>query len=261
MAFPEKNYTLGRGRLYFDKFAEDGTTLTGQRYIGNTPELNLTIESESLEHFDSDAGIKVKDAAVLLSVSRTGSFITDHISPENLAAFFLGEAEVVDVAAATGLTYTINDVILDRRYQVGQSDSVPAGVRNLAAVVVKVGVSAKTLNTDYTLDAATGGVIPLSTGSIVAGDDVIVEYELPEFSYNRVISGASAEINGAMLFVSTNPEGRKFDYYWPKVTLKPDGDYALKGDEFQQIGFAFEVLKKSDTVEAQYINGRADDGV
>lgn len=261
MAFPEKNYTLGRGRLYFDAFASDGSTLTGQRYIGNTPELNLTSESESLEHFDSDAGIKVKDKSVLLSLSRSGTFITDQISPENLAAFFLGESEIVDVAAATGQTYTINDVVLNRRYQVGQSDSVPAGVRNIGTVVVKVGVTTKTLNTDYTLDAETGGVFILGTGTIAAGADVIVEYVVAEHSYNRIITGASAEIKGAMLFVSTNPEGEKFDYYWPSVNLKPDGDFALKGDEFQQIGFSFEIVKKSDSVEAQYISGRPDSGI
>ena len=90
MAFPAKNYTLGRGRLYFDKFVIGTKTKTGQRYIGNTTEINLTSDSEALEHFDSDAGIRQKDMSVLLSLSRTGSFITDNISPGQPGAVLPG---------------------------------------------------------------------------------------------------------------------------------------------------------------------------
>jgi hypothetical protein len=257
---PEKNYTIGRGQLFFDKFDEDGNT-TGQRYIGNTPEINLTSESESLEHYDSDSGIKTKDKSVLLSLNRTGSFITDHISPENLALFFLGSAEVVSVAGAVDVDYEIADIITGMRYQIGQSSVLPAGVRNVSAVTVAKGVTPLVLGTDFTLDADTGGIFFIDGTLLSDGDDVTVTYTLVASENNRVITGASAEIRGALFYKSNNPEGKKMDYYWPSVTLKPDGDFALKGDEWQQMGFTFEILKKDDATEAQYINGRADDGI
>lgn len=257
MAFPQKNYTLGRGRLYFDKYAPGTKNLTGQRYIGNTPEINLTSDSESLEHFDSDEGVRQKDASVLLSLNRTGSFITDHIHPANLALFFLGQESVVTVAPVTAAVYNIADVKLGHRYQVGANSSAPAGVRNLSTVIVKVGAVTKTLNTDYSLDAASGGVVPLAGGTILEGDDIEVTYDLAATSYNRVVTAAAAEIEGALLFISNNPEGEQFDYFWPDVLLKPDGDLALKGDEWQQIGFAFDALKKDDITEVVYITGRA----
>ena len=253
--FPEKNYTLGRGKLYFD----DGT---GQRYIGNTPEISLSSEQESLEHFDSDNGVKQKDASILLSLARSGSFTTDHISPDNLAMFFLGSASVVTAASATAVVdNAIVDVKLGRRYQIGVTTSTPAGVRGVTNVVVKVATVTKTLNTDYTLDEATGGVIPLVGGTIVEGDDLAITFDQSAVSYNRVISGGSSTIVGSMLYIATNPEGEKLDYFWPKVELKPDGDYTLKGDDFQQISFQFEALKKDDNTEAVYINGRPGSGV
>lgn len=257
MAFPEKNYTLGRGRLYFDKFLTGTQTKTGQRYFGNTTEINMTSDSETLEHFDSDAGIKQKDASVLLSLSRTGSFITDHSNPANLALFFLGTESVVSQAATTGISDSYPNVILGQRYQIGVTAGSPPGVRNVTNFVS----GALVAGTDYTLDAATGGVVFLPTGSVVAGATVAATYDTAVTSYNRVVTASSAQVFGALLYIANNPFGENFDYYWPYVSIKPDGDFALKGDEWQQIGFGFEALKLDDATEVLYINGRPDSGI
>lgn len=254
MAFPEKNYTIGRGRLFFD----DGT---GQRYIGNTPELNLSSEVETLDHFDSDNGIKQKDDTQDLSLTRNGSFITDQISPENLAMFLLGTADVATTTTATAVAQSIADVKLGRRYQLGASAANPAGARGVSNVVVKVGATTMVLDTDYTYDNATGGITPVEGGAIVEGDDLDITYDTTVTSRNRVISSSTTVIEGSLLYVSNNPKGEKFDYFWPKVKLRPDGDYALKGDEWQQIGFTFEALKKDDITEVVYVNGRVGSGV
>lgn len=261
MPFPDKNYTLGRGRLYFDKFVQGTKTKTGQRYFGNTTEIKLTSGSTSLDHFDSDAGIKQKDDSVLLELNRTGSFITDHISPANLALFFLGAEDIVSQTAATGATDSIVGVVLGQRYQIGSSAGVPAGVRDVSNVVVTVSAVVKTLGTDYTLDADTGGIVPLASGTIAAGATMGIVYDKAVTSYNRVISAANAQIYGAMLYISNNPKGEKFDYYWPYVSLKPDGDFQLKGEDWQKVGFGFEALKLDDSTEVVYINGRPGSGI
>jgi hypothetical protein len=257
MAFPEKNYTLGRGKLYFNKFIQGTKTPTGQRYFGNTTEINLTSDSESLDHFDSDNGIRQKDDSVLLSLSRTGSFITDNISPANLALFFLGAEDVVSQAALTAVAETLPDVILGLRYQIGATAGLPAGVRNITTFA-STGLVA---GVDYTLDGATGGVVFLEGGSVVEGSDVDVTYSTTVTSFNRVVTAANAEIYGSLFYMSTNPKGEKFDYFWPYVSLKPDGDFGLKSDEWQQIGFGFEALKLDDATEVLYINGRPGSGV
>lgn len=262
MAFPEKNYTLGTGKVYFAQFAAGTLISNGQRYFGNTPEFSLSSESEVLDHFDADNGIRQKDDSVLLELNRTGTFVTDHISPENLALFFLGSADVLAQASATGATDTFTDAGVNRRYQLGVAPGLPAGVRGVTNVVVEVGATTMVLNTDYTLDAATGGLVFLAAGAINDGDDVDVTYDVTATSYNQIVSAANAELYGELFFQGTNPKGAIFDYHFPYVVIRPDGDFQLKSaDEWQQLSFSIEILKKDDSTEAIYINGRAGVGV
>ena len=90
-----ENYTLGRGELHFDKFVAGTFNKTGERYLGNTPELNRTTESENLDHFNSDRGIRVKDKSIVLEKNDSGTFIADEISDENIALWFLGTQNIV----------------------------------------------------------------------------------------------------------------------------------------------------------------------
>lgn len=260
--FPDKNYTLGRGELYFAPFIPGTTTPAGpQEYFGNTPEINLTSESEMLDHFDSDHGIRTKDDSVQLELNRTGTFITDHISPKNLAKWFAGTHEIVTQASALAQTFTIVGAFLGGRYQIGATAGNPSGYRGLANVsaIMVTGAVPLVLGTDYTIDVDTGGFVLLDTGIIVPNDgteDVTITYDRTATSYNRIKSGSTGSLDGQLFYKSFNPRGAKFDYLFPKVTLSPDGDMALKGDDWQQLGFSFEALKLDDETEVVYTNGR-----
>src|SRR5688572_23401320 len=115
-----QNYTLGRGKLYFSRFVTGTQSPEGFEYIGNTPELSFTIESENLDHFSSDAGIREKDASVPLEVSRSGSFTTDAVNPENIAYFFFGSRSVVTIVGGAVTDEAHSNVTLGRYYQLGQ---------------------------------------------------------------------------------------------------------------------------------------------
>ena len=130
MAFPDKNYVLGSGELYFAPFAP-GTRvpLAGQEYFGNTTEVNLTVESEMLDHYDTDHGIRQKDDSVLLEKNMSGSFITDHISPKNIAKWFTGTSSVVTQVSALASAETFDSVVPGGRYQIGRSPTNPSGLR------------------------------------------------------------------------------------------------------------------------------------
>lgn len=257
--FPQKNYTLGRGQFFFDPFLVGTTTKTGQLYLGNTPDAKLSSTSTALDHFDADNGIKEKDDSVDLELTRTGTFTTDHVSPGNLARFFLGSDAQVSQSAVTALTDSFAEVVLGARYQLGITGGTPAGLRgiNPSTFVLKVLTVTKTAGTDYTLDADTGGVTILKTGTIAAGDTVLItNMDTIATTYDRVVTAASAQIYGALFYRSNNPKGKQFDYYWPYVSLKPDGDFTLKSDDWQKIGFTFEALKLDDNTQACYISGR-----
>ena len=262
MAFPQKNYTFGRYRVYFDPFLPGTKTPTGQRYLGNTPELSMNSESENLDHFDADNGIRIKDDSMLLELNRNGSFVTDHISPENLALFFLGESSVLTQAAAPSQTHTITDAKLGRRYQIGASPSAPAGVRGIENVTVTGTASGTLTPADYTVNLANGGIVLLDGGNpLIEGDELTVTHDVEEAQYNRVVTADNSEIYGALFLESRNPKGERMDYFIPYASIRPDGDFALKGDEWQQLPFSFEILKLDDATPHVIINGMPGSGV
>lgn len=254
------NYTLGRGEIHFSRFIPGTQTPEGYRYIGNTPEVNLTIEEEKLDHFSSDRGIREKDDSISLEVNRTGSLITDNIHPENIALFFFGEASVVATTGSSVVGEAHNDVKQGYSVQLGQTNTNPVGARGISntGFVVKDDVlptpETFVIDEDYTIDYDTGMLTIVEGGGIVDGTNLRVDYTTLTSTQVQVISG-SASVEGAIRYIAHNPKGEQFDYTFPWVTISPNGDYALKGDEWQQIPLNIEILKPTNK-EAIYMNGR-----
>lgn len=261
----DRNYTVGRGEVHFAQF-QPGTQIPGgYRYLGNTPEFSLTLESTKLDHFGSDRGIREKDASVTIEVARSGSIVADEIMIENLAMFFFGNSERITQAGATIVAEQINGVIPGRSYQLGQTDANPVGAKKVAfpgtgptLFTVKDDTTPTattfTANTDYVIDADRGWLTIVEGGAIQAGDNLRVDYTTLAALYDRVISGAEP-VSGALKFLTFNPVGKQFDYYLPYVSISPNGDFNLKGEEWQQIPFSMEILRKG-SMEAVYLNGQ-----
>lgn len=245
-----KQYTLGKGEVYFD----DGF---GERYFGNTTEFNVTIESESLDHFDSDSGIRTKDDSVVLEVNRTGAITTDNVSDENVQLFLLADKSTVTQVATPVVDEAINDIKQGRFYQLGKTTNNPQGVRNVSAVTVtKAPSTTLTLNTDYTLDAALGRIYIIE-GSVAATDDsdLLVDYTPAANSRTRIATNNNASLEGSLRFIAKNPKGENRDWYFPQVVLRPQGDFALKGEDWITMGFAVEIGAPSGQ-SAIYVDGR-----
>lgn len=254
-----ENYTLGRGELYFDKFAANTRNKTGERYLGNTPELNRTTESENLDHFNSDRGIRVKDKSVVLEKSDSGTFIADEINNENIALWFLADVSVRVQAVAASVVQNIaaNRLKPGTYIQLGESQANPSGARNVTITSVTsnpVGTTYVAL-TDYTVDEELGRLYIVPGGAIDGTDPLIVTYATAASTREQIIVGDGTTIEGAMRFISYNPTGPRRDFYWPYIQLRADGDFAMKGDEWQQLSFAFDILKL-DGYASEYIDGR-----
>lgn len=263
----DNNYTLGRGEIYFAR--KDPTTglLKGERYLGNTPEFNLSFESEDLEHFSSDRGIKELDKSVILSITRSGSLTTDNINPENVALFFFGSTDALTVAQTTvtneAIAATTGGVEIGMFYQLGMTSNNPSGARKViypgasgTAFAAKKGSTPLVAGTDFVFNSELGRIEFLEGGAVSDGDTTVtVTYTVAASTRSRVISGSSP-VEGALRFIAFNPVGDNIDYYLPSVSLSPNGDYALKGDEWQQIPFNLKVLKPANG-EALYAEGRA----
>lgn len=252
-----KNTTLGRGELWFARFKPGTQIPDGELYFGNTPEFSMTIEAETLDHYDADHGINEKDESINISTNRSGSFSTDNIEPRNVALFFFGSEDVLSVGASTVTDEHVDDVKAGRTYQLGTSNTYPQGRRKLASVVVKDDDTPTpttfVVGEDYTVDLERGRLTIIDGGDIVDGTNLRVSYSQEAHSRSTVISG-SEPVAGALRFISFNATGERFDYFLPYVKVSPNGDYNLKGDEWQVIPFNLEILKKTG-LEAIYMDG------
>jgi hypothetical protein len=244
------NYVLGRGEVRFSRFITNTKNPEGYRYLGNTPEFSISIDTEELRHFNSDRGIREQDDGITLEATRTGSLITDNISPANVALFFLGSESALTQAAVPLATETITAIIPGMSYFLGMSDTNPAGYKGIDAtgfaVATNVGATALVEGTDYEVDLDRGMITFLS-GSLVAtaGIDIDVSYAVAASTREVVISG-NQPVEGSIQFTSFNPKGADSMILIPWCKIMPAGDYALKGDEWQQIPLNVEIMKRSD---------------
>ena len=252
-----RNLTLGKGELHFAKFTDNLTRIPGGlRFLGNCPEFNMTVETESLDHYSSTGGIRVKDDSVTLEINTTGTISCDDADPKNVALFFLGSEATVTEAGTTGLTDTFEGVEQGLGYQLGESATRPSGARKVTSVVVEPmgGGTAFVLDTDYTLDADLGLVTIIEGGGIADAADIDVNYDIAASSRNQVITGTS-QIEGALRFISYNPKGPRVDYFFPWVKLSPNGDFNLITEEWLTIPLSVEALQKGD-LAVLYADGR-----
>lgn len=251
------NYVVGRGRLFFNSFLAGTKTLSGgARYLGNSPELSLSQDEEKLDHYNSDSGIKVKDASVSLQNDQSGSFSLDDISAENLALWFRGAVESNAVAGGAVVDEAHNDVARGTYRQLGLTAANPIGARNVSAVAINNVTQANAvvaMATNYEIDAVTGRILILEDAPDIAeGDDLVIDYTAAAGTEELVIS-AGTVIEGRLEFFADNAAGENRDYIWPYVQISPDGDFSLKGDDWQTMEFSLEVLKLNDSTERQYI--------
>ena len=354
------NYVVGRGRLFFGQFRPNTRTPRGQLYFGNTPALSLAQDEETLDHYNSDAGVRQKDASVTLQNDSSGSFQCDNISLPNLALWFRGiqtsrveagsasgtgtltiatavpiagdkftiggndivfsadgdgpmEVEIGGTITATAVnlanfindtpslgvtaspavgvvtltaiapgevgnaitlaktfatgangtvsgatltggtdvTETITGVERGRWYQLGVDADNPQGVGFVGGVSI-TGVAADS----YLVDAAAGRIQILEDADDISdGDDLEVNYGLVA-GIDDIVIARGENIEGEMQYIANNAAGRNDNYFWPYVKLTPDGDFNLKGDEWLTTTFNFEILKRDELVERQYITRR-----
>lgn len=252
-----KQHTYGSGEVSFAPFLANTQTPGARRYIGNTPEFTLTSESESLDHMDVDHGIAFKDDSVQTSFTQGGTIVTDNINYENIALFFLGTSSTLTTASGTATIDTIAAIGFGT-YQLGVTANLPTGLRKVSNVVVTDGETVPATyvaGVDYVIDGDAGTITFIEGGTIEAGDPVKITYDNAASTRSQVVS-SNKTIEGALHFKAFNPVGPKVDYLMPWVKLTPNGDFALKGDDWLTLPFNVEVLKKG-SLAAVYADGQA----
>jgi hypothetical protein len=349
------NYVLGRGKLYFDAFAAGTFLYQGERYLGNTPGLTMNSTYQNLDHYNSDEGLRIKDASVQLQLDRSGSLTCDNINIDNLAMMFGNGLQTAAQVSFTGAAEVIT-VQKGLYYQMGRTDDIPDGIRlitnlvltdnsgdhasgtltftaqpdpadtvtingqaitfvagspaanevqiganttvtaqglaalinaapqtfrmastgaaavlTLTAIASGTGGNALTLAISGTYPAISAGTLLGGTASLVivqngnitvdldrarvyVRDDAatILDDDEIEFVYDisagsrYVVVDQNDVVEGGLRFIADNAIGDNRDYFWPRVRLTPTGEFALKGDTWQQMTMNFDVLQLRD---------------
>ena len=237
------NFTLGAGRIYFRRQGE-----AAYRYVMTTPELTLTANTEVVTLYSSDNPVAQKLREVETQRDYEGTFAAHDINPENLAIFFGGE--VVEVSQTSGAVtdeVVSASAVADGVYQLGVATGFPDGKRALSSVVIDDGDGTTyVLGTDYEIDLRRG-LLRILPGGGAVGEEVEANYSYGTASYTQVQGGGVQSATGAIKFVSENNEGEDIDYFMGNVTLRANGDFALKSRTDWQ-GLSFTISVNTDSL-------------
>lgn len=240
------DYNLGRGAVYFASLDTTTGLPLSYRHLGNCPAFTVTVEPELLEHQSSRAGLKVTDLEIVVSQKTSISVTLDEATNfENLAFFFSGSAvnDTTNPAASLITTAQISTgIVKGRWYDLRDNsgnrlyDVVAGNVTILEGATA--GTATTVTNTQYTLDAVMGRIFIPSNSSVLTGNNLYMTNAVSSVSaIDRVYGLTASQIKGALKFVSTNPadSGKRVEYQFHEVSIRPEGDLALIGDEFTQI--------------------------
>lgn len=237
-----RNYSLGKGILYFDRFDADGN-LAGELDLGNAPACSLTPTVESLDHFSSRQGLREKDLSIEVSLGLTVKFTLDEYSADNLNLALLGDRTIATESQPAG--HQVNDVItgysgkwtkLFRRHLVN-NDASPVVVTDVAGTTTYVE------GTDYELDAVIGRLKVITGGSISDGDTLHVDYDYEATTFPVINPATVSPVQGQLRFVGHPDQGPQYEGEFWKAKLKCTSDINFITDDWGTLEFEAEIQK------------------
>ena len=228
------NYTLGRGRLLFDRKVNGA--FTGLRDLGNATNFTLSMSTEKLDHYSNRAGIRVKDKSVLTSMAITGAFTLDEIMADNLAMTFLASITDVKQVAEQDQTTEIAKSKKGHYFQLDNKfiDEDSVVVTDATPKIYKVG-------TDYTIHGPSGQLFITAGSTIANGTALTVTYDTLAKTYKKLNAFDENSVEGELHFISDVAVGTNMQARMWSVTLMPSGDTGFISDEWNSLEFSLEL--------------------
>ena len=237
------DYNLGRGKVYFAELDANGIPKS-YRFMGNAPEFNISMETETLEHQSSTGGLKVTDKEVVISQKVNLSLTLDEINFQNMALFFSGSTGSHDNTAAQSAITGLGNLVVDtagRWYDLYQTASgVPTSDSSGDRLydVGTVTIDTLTVGDDFEVDSKMGRVFIKSNVTPGTFDVDVAADAQADSSVDEVRGLTQTSVQGALKFISENPAAgdAQTEYQFHQVSLKSEGDFGLISDEYTQMG-------------------------
>lgn len=197
--------------------------------MGNTPETNIGITSETVDHFTSKDGSRAKDAVLRKATGVTGKLTAEEINKQNKNIVFSGNTNTV--ASSTVADLALGVVVAGGMINLGK--------RNLSNVVFKAGSSILDPST-YTLDPVFGTVIFNTTPS----EAVLWSATVGVVERTAIANALGNEY--ALLFKGVDTySGDKLAVELWRVQFSPETEFALINEDFANFDLEFECLADS----------------
>ncbi len=236
-----ENYLIGSGRVFFN----DGN---GFLDLGNIPSINLQRAITTLEHYTFSDGARQRDKTLVTESSMGLSFNIDEFSADNMNILMFGNGKTA--SNQTGSTITDEaataPVILDR--------SIFTAETNISALSVdgSGGTPTYVEGTDYELvNATTGEIKILSTGSITTGLTLELNYTSAARNRFKVIPGKDFTITGSARIEIEVSNGQALTWKINNAELKIEGDTAITPDNWSEANIVLNVLVDKTTTPTE----------
>ena len=155
------SYFSGQGRVFIGARDNNGNP-QGLVYVGNVPDLKVSLSVETLEHQESQSGQRLTDLQLIKTKKGEFACTLEELIQTNLELSLYGSTTAVTTGTVTDEP-VIATAELGKLYLLGK--------QNVSSVVIKAGATTVT-NTKYTVNAKHGSIqftdITGVTGAITA---------------------------------------------------------------------------------------------
>jgi hypothetical protein len=254
-----KEYLLGGGDVMIAELTTSGAP-KGFRRVGNCPTFTVTASTETYEHNSTQGATPVQDASVPISSASSIGFVLENMSADNLALFFLGDAESYTnplKSAGTDVVFIQNaDIVKFSWYQIYDANgNAVHGITATNSLVLESSAGtpvAMVEDTDYTVDALSGKIQILDTATIdtiiAAGatdGNIQATWTLDAAATDvDITKGMTQTVKAVAVHIHSKNamDDEEVTYYkFHKVSLTPDGDLGLITQEAAQLPFSGQV--------------------
>ena len=230
------NYFLGRGIIYFDQL-DANDQQTGELDLGNCKEFNLSLTTETLEHFNYREAIVVKDKTVVTQLNAEGTIVIDEPNTENMELMLYGSEGTI--TQTSGSISNVSHTAYSGKW-IRLVDGSGNRIRQVSSVVV----TGYDVTDDYTVDGTSGRLYIVPSGDIVDGSSITISCNYGDISLTTTRAFTQNKVEGFIRFIGDPQSGVTYEVEIWKCTLIPDGDIAFIGDDWAELTFRIEVQKQ-----------------
>jgi hypothetical protein len=234
-------YFSGQGRVYIGTRDSNGNP-QAMRWLGNVPELKVSLNVETVEHTESYSGQRLADLRLIKSKDGEFTCSVEDFSIENLELVLYGQTSSVTSGTVT-------------------NEALPTGAsagsiyllanQFVSSVVVKDSAASPatlTAGTHYKVHAEQGAIEFLNVGTFT--QPFKVDYSYGAAKRIAMFKTGTPEVWLRFDGLNTADSNKRVIVDLYRVVLNPSKDFALIGDELQKFDLTGRVLAdatKSDT--------------